>query len=216
MKDDSALPKEHGSDTSPNKVFLVGFTEKERGTLKALLGSLPKPPTVEIVNHDLPAWLDDKALQQELKGGLPIVPSIVVRRSPEMFERLLALQPDTYVLLGGDPLDLELGPLKNKPRHVLKRPVTAENLLSLFLEARGHSTESLQAPVVGDRQIPKVHAPQEATPESIDLLRKVYQSLDLKKAYAGALLALSTLTKSGAGAVLEQVRGEQGWRMAVP
>jgi diguanylate cyclase (GGDEF)-like protein len=213
MKGDSALPKEHGSDASPNKVFLVGFTEKERGTLEALLGSLPKPPAVEVINHNLPAWLDNKALQQELKGGLTIVPSIVVRRSPEMFERLLALQPDTYVLVGGDPLDLELGPLKNKPCNVLKRPVTAEDLLSLFLEAREHSTESLQAPVVGDRQIPKVHAPQEATPESIDLLRKVYQSLDLKKAYAGALLALITLTKAGGGAVLEQVRGEQGWRM---
>jgi diguanylate cyclase (GGDEF)-like protein len=130
-----------------------------------------------------------------------------------MFERLLALQPDTCVLVGEDPLNLELGPLKNKPRRILKRPVTAENLLSLLLEARGHSAESSQAPVVGDSQFPEVHAPQEATPESIDLLRKVYQPLDLKKAYASALLALSTSAKAGGGAVFEQVRGEQGWRM---
>ena len=213
MNGDPALPKEHTPDASPSKVFLVEFTEKERKTLEALLGSLPKPPAVEVVNHGLPAWLDDKAVQQELKGGLPIVPSVVARRSPEMFERLLALQPDTCVLVGGDPLDVELGPLKNKPRRILKRPVTAENIPSLFLEARGHSAWSSQAPVVEGSQFPEVYAPQGATPESIDLLRKVYQSLDLKKAYVSALSALSTLAKAGGGAVFEQVRGEQGWRM---
>jgi diguanylate cyclase (GGDEF)-like protein len=213
MQGGPGLPQGQNYAVSPKKVFLVNFADKELGTLQALLGSLSRPPAVEVINHDLHAWLDDKVLQQKLKEGLPIVPSIAVRRSPETFERLLALQPDTYVLVGEDPLDLELGPLKNKPRHILKRPVTAENLLSLFLEARGHPTESLQAPVVGDRQIPKVHAPQEATPESIDLLRKVYQSLDLKKAYAGAFLALRTLAKAGAGAVFERINGEQGWRM---
>lgn len=201
-------------DARPGEVLLVGFAEKERAMLEAIFGTLPKPPLVEAVNQDLfRTFLDDKALQRKLKEGLPIVPSIVVRRSPDLFERLRALQPNTAVLVGGDSLDLELGPLKSKPRHILKRPVTAGSLLSLLMEAQSRSAEPSQVSESWDKNIPRVTSHQEATPEIIGLLRGLYQSLDLEKAYQGALYGLRKLTKAEAGAVLEHVRGEQGWRV---
>lgn len=196
------------------KLFLIGFGDKETTKIQSLIDS----QGIELVtlNADLKERLDEKGLTSEMKRGAILVPSVFLRRQPALFERLLKIQPYTVVLVGEDSLEIELGRFAKRVPRTIQRPLTAEKLLSFFkfeLKEQEESRAVVQ-PKEGPQPSPREAFLQEEGPsDSVEILRSVYESLDMERAYERALKALASIHQAKAGAMLERLKGQERWKI---
>jgi diguanylate cyclase (GGDEF)-like protein len=211
------MPTEPSSaqDLASKRLFLIGLSNKESGHIQNLIGELSFGIDVVTLNTELKDALDE-GLALEIKSCAILVPSVLLRKQADLFERLLKVWPYTGVLVGEDPLEIELGRFAHRVRCTIQRPLTAEKLLSLFeLEAKEQKEpRALDVPQEGPRHFPgPLPHPEGSMPDSVEILRSVYESLDMEMAYERSLNALISVSQAKAGAMLERLNGQGSWQV---
>lgn len=199
------------------KLFLIGLSDKEVGLIQNLIGEL----SIGIQVVPLSAWPKealDEGLALEMKTGAILVPSVLLRKQADLFEHILKIQPYVGVLVGEDPLEIELGRFVKRVHRTIQRPITAEKLLNLFEEIKPTEQKKPRisdVPQEGPRHFPLSPSSLKEgdLADSVEILRSVYESLDAERAYERSLKALIDTSQAKAGAMLERSNEQERWQV---